>query len=788
MILSFQSQMTPNAPKRIAILGGGVGSLTAALRLTEQPGWQSNYDITVYQMGWRLGGKGASGRGPHGRIEEHGLHIWLGFYDNAFRCIQQVYRENEPNRPAGAPLRTWDEAFKQQSFVCLCENIGGQWRVWPANFPVNESVPGAGGPGPSLWDYILMTLELLRNQFRDSRFSAESNTVQGHLDLIAWVHNSVHALEVDFMAGCVSAATGLLDLALHLARMMNCDPHQHLAKEHLAILSLLDRFMTGLRDLLAGRIESDDEARRLFVVMDLGTTVIRGLLQDGVLFADRELDSVEEDLQTWLKRHGAADTTWDIQKSGPVRGLYDLGFAYPNGDPARASFAAGPALRCVFKMCLCYKGAVFWKMQAGMGDTIFAPIYSVLRTRGVKFEFFHRVENLGLSEDKSRVSTIRIGRQVSLKDAPREYQPLVQVQSLPCWPSEPDYDQLVEGDRLRAEDIDLESSWTPWTNVETRVLQAGIDFDAVVLGISLGSLPFIAPELIAASPKWAAMCAHMQTVRTMALQLWMKPGLAELGWPLPSTVLDGFVEPLDTWADMSQLIPRESWPAGLEPRSIAYFCGTMAGGIPDFADHDVPAEERAKVQAASVQFLNESVGRLWPDALAAGGFNQALVIDRYVRANIDPSERYVLAVEGSTKYRLIANQSGFANLVLAGDWTDNGLNAGCVEAAVISGLLAANAVLGRPLQEGIIGVEPQFVRALSGGATDACSDRVIMPMKVREVVRLLEKQGWVDMRSKGSHRNFKHPNRAFVITVPGNDGKELAAGTLNAILKKAGLK
>jgi predicted RNA binding protein YcfA (HicA-like mRNA interferase family) len=61
-------------------------------------------------------------------------------------------------------------------------------------------------------------------------------------------------------------------------------------------------------------------------------------------------------------------------------------------------------------------------------------------------------------------------------------------------------------------------------------------------------------------------------------------------------------------------------------------------------------------------------------------------------------------------------------------------------------------------------------------------------MKVREVVRLLEKQGWVDMRSKGSHRNFKHPNRAFVITVPGNDGKELAAGTLNAILKKAGLK
>jgi predicted RNA binding protein YcfA (HicA-like mRNA interferase family) len=63
-----------------------------------------------------------------------------------------------------------------------------------------------------------------------------------------------------------------------------------------------------------------------------------------------------------------------------------------------------------------------------------------------------------------------------------------------------------------------------------------------------------------------------------------------------------------------------------------------------------------------------------------------------------------------------------------------------------------------------------------------------MPMKVREVIRLLEQNGWTEMRSKGSHRHFKHPIHPSVITVPGNDGKELAPGTLNAILKKAGLK
>jgi predicted RNA binding protein YcfA (HicA-like mRNA interferase family)/predicted RNase H-like HicB family nuclease len=59
-----------------------------------------------------------------------------------------------------------------------------------------------------------------------------------------------------------------------------------------------------------------------------------------------------------------------------------------------------------------------------------------------------------------------------------------------------------------------------------------------------------------------------------------------------------------------------------------------------------------------------------------------------------------------------------------------------------------------------------------------------MPMKVREVIQLLEKNGWKEMRSKGSHRHFKHPEHAYLVTVPGNDGKELAPGTLNAYTKE----
>ena len=68
--------------KRSAILGGGVGSLSTAFALTSQPDWQQRYEITIYQMGWRLGGKGASGRNrekdKQHRVEEHGFHVWLG--------------------------------------------------------------------------------------------------------------------------------------------------------------------------------------------------------------------------------------------------------------------------------------------------------------------------------------------------------------------------------------------------------------------------------------------------------------------------------------------------------------------------------------------------------------------------------------------------------------------------------------------------------------------------------------------------------------------------------------
>jgi len=61
-------------------------------------------------------------------------------------------------------------------------------------------------------------------------------------------------------------------------------------------------------------------------------------------------------------------------------------------------------------------------------------------------------------------------------------------------------------------------------------------------------------------------------------------------------------------------------------------------------------------------------------------------------------------------------------------------------------------------------------------------------MKVREVIRLVEDNGWYHVRTRGSHRQFKHPARPGIVTIAGHPGVDVPKGTLNSILKQAGLK
>ena len=61
-------------------------------------------------------------------------------------------------------------------------------------------------------------------------------------------------------------------------------------------------------------------------------------------------------------------------------------------------------------------------------------------------------------------------------------------------------------------------------------------------------------------------------------------------------------------------------------------------------------------------------------------------------------------------------------------------------------------------------------------------------MKVREVIRLVESDGWILAATRGSHRQYKHPKKPGRVTIAGHFSDDIRAGTLNSVLKQAGLK
>ena len=61
-------------------------------------------------------------------------------------------------------------------------------------------------------------------------------------------------------------------------------------------------------------------------------------------------------------------------------------------------------------------------------------------------------------------------------------------------------------------------------------------------------------------------------------------------------------------------------------------------------------------------------------------------------------------------------------------------------------------------------------------------------VKVREAIKLIEADGWRHVRTKGSHRQFRHPVKPGTVTIAGKLGVDVPKGTLNSILKQSGLK
>ena len=178
-------------------------------------------------------------------------------------------------------------------------------------------------------------------------------------------------------------------------------------------VALLDRFIDSMREQIERFVLGDPPARRIWELIDLLAANIRGLVAAGLEGTDDFSELDEYNYDDWLRTNRIAERTL---RSPLMRGAHDLALAYTDGDPRNPQLAAGQAINAACRFFFMYKGALFWRMKAGMGEVVFAPMYLALRSRGVKFRFFHRLDDIELSGDGTAVTRLKFWRQVRAQD------------------------------------------------------------------------------------------------------------------------------------------------------------------------------------------------------------------------------------------------------------------------------------------------------------------------------------------------------------------------------------
>jgi uncharacterized protein with NAD-binding domain and iron-sulfur cluster len=653
----------------------------------------------------------------------------MGCYENAFRLMRECY--NELNRdPRSYRIADWRDAFFPAPLIGLVDpSADGKLRTFLSYFPPGDGLPGdpfTEEDPHTVTSYLARTVSLLRMLLMTVNAEVEANA--GRRKSHAGINGtgvspnpaagSLRLLRLGVVAinaGLIEAV-GVLDLAL---RKSSVDTKR--------ICIILQGISHATRRCLDDFVDDYPELSFIWQTIDLAVTSMLGILRFGLISDPRGFDAINKyDFREWLRLNGASERTID---SPLVRSGYDILFAYEDGDPLRPRCAAGVMLRGSLRMLFGSRGAIFWKMRAGMGDIVFAPFYQVLKRRGVSIRFFHRLTALRVAEHTTPAGSSRyvpaLEFDVQARTRDGEYYPLVEVNGLPCWPSTPDYSQLIDGERLSRDHVDFESHWHR-TRFARKELRASVDFDVVVLAVGLGAIPEICSELIRRDTRWRTMVQRLKTIETQAFQIWLRKPMHVLGWNNPPVSLSAYVHPFETWADMGHLASEENWKN--RPRAIAYFCSPLKGSKHSSEASEKYATRRNQlVRKNAIYFLNGYIGHLWPHAASDGRFKWQILVDwreqtsgkrswerskgearfdsQYWRANVNPTDRYVLSLPGTQPCRISPLDNSIENLCVAGDWTACGLDSGCVESAIISGRLAAHAISSKPALKDIVGYD-----------------------------------------------------------------------------------
>ena len=383
--------------KKVAIFGGGPAGLAAAYGITTDPEWKKRFDVTVYSLGWRLGGKGATGRDPeYGyRIEEHGLHMWFGFYENSFKMMRDVYKELD--RPPTHPLPTVEKAFIGQDTYAFYHEWNGKPYLWHIEMPNHQNAPGDEHPPATLWDvffsgfqsflYLYRTKALEGKPKDGTPLSFGEKVLREVFDIVEAVFDNAEFTPEE----AIESIDALLEF---INDPLNLHPDDKERFEKL-IIKIATAIREDVRTMFGPKIDSDLVAYRAYISLDIIATIVIGTMKDEVLkngFAS--IDKYE--WLEWLDLHGLSETT---AKSCMIQVAYDSSFGFYKNTP---DMEAGETLIGAFYMFFGYKGSLVYKFAGGTGESVIEPVYEALKKRGVRFELFHRVKEIKSSKKDSK--------------------------------------------------------------------------------------------------------------------------------------------------------------------------------------------------------------------------------------------------------------------------------------------------------------------------------------------------------------------------------------------------
>lgn len=727
---------SPPKKKRVMVLGGGPSALAAAYYLARQ---RDRFEVELYTLGWRLGGKCAAGRNPDAadRIEEHGLHAFVGFYENAFRTMRDVYTDAGLPIAVGKPPYDYDAGegpyaagFIGTEDVGVFEQFKGEWRYFKTPQTFNGEVPGLipeGGDDPpgnfgrmvsnALRRVVYDTSTLLGVDRDDTTNHVEAFEDQSDEGFWSSLVDSVREA-VDVGEGTVRDALEELVTYIEQLAIETISQQIEEGSRFFKGVAMLLRFVrAALRVVLRDEIENDPEIYFVWQGLDIVLTSLIGIIDAQTVNFDT-LDGY--DFIEWLLANGMDPRNKD---ASAVTSVYETLFAHGE-TPVPDRLAAGVGLRWFVLVGFLYRGypASFFKYSCP--QTMCTPYYIALRKLGAKVHFFHNVLDLDVEGegDARRLRGVTMQVQATTKGG-AEYDPFVHKlknnpPDQPPWPTKPNFDQLEQGEELKRRGIDLENPWSKWEGVGKPIeRRLGEDFDLCILGIPLSVFPAIAtkltdPQAPTYATQWRNMVDGMAVIRTISAQLWFQPKLDGLS-KNPYGMLTSYAAPEPSLGNFSHLIEWEEWPRNVEqPHSLFYHTGsevqiTVAEGYPTSVGPEYPQREMEKWREGFAAWLETHYEGMYDSVANFAVLMNSLstqqpaeglerLRQQYFNISTHPSDHYVLSQPKAISLRLGQSESWVQGLFLCGDWTRTDLNCGCVEASTQSGMLVSRVLSNYP--------------------------------------------------------------------------------------------